>query len=80
MNADEFYTRFQEFLAERRPDLSGAITPETELWVEGYLDSFGLIETLTLLEEWTGRTLEVGADDIASFSTMSAIYKAFVAQ
>lgn len=79
MIAQEFYDRYSVFLRERRPDLDGPITPESELWVEGYLDSFGLIETLTILEEWTGRSIDVGADDIASFATMAAIYAAFVA-
>ena len=49
MSEDEFYDRLRAFLRERRPDLSGDVEPTTQLWEVGYLDSFGLIETLTFL-------------------------------
>lgn len=79
MSEAEFYERLRAFLKARRPDLSGEIEPTTELWAEGYLDSFGLIETLSLLEEITGRPAEVGADDLPRFFTMQGIYEGFVA-
>ena len=74
-----FYDRFRAFLTERRPDLSGDVEPSTQLWEAGYLDSFGLIETLTLLEELVGHPIEIGADDLPSFFTMKDTYRAFVA-
>jgi acyl carrier protein len=74
-----FYDRLREFLAAQRPDLDGAIDPDTQLWEAGYLDSFALIETITFLEELLGRPVEIGADDLPSFFTMKAIYTAFVA-
>ena len=79
MSEDEFYDRLRAFLRERRPDLSGDVEPTTQLWEVGYLDSFGLIETLTFLEELTGHPIQVGADDLPSFFTMKGIFEAFVA-
>jgi acyl carrier protein len=76
---DEFYDRMRAFLRERRPDLDGEIDPSTQLWQAGYLDSFGLVETLSLLEEMTGQPIEIGADDLPSFFTMKGIFEAFVA-
>jgi acyl carrier protein len=76
---EQFYDRMRAFLRERRPDLSGDVDPTTQLWQAGYLDSFGLIETISLLEELTGHPIEVGADDLPSFFTMKGIFEAFVA-
>jgi acyl carrier protein len=77
LDEEAFYGRLREFLAEQRPDLDGAIEPGTQLWDAGYLDSFGLIETISFLEELLGRPIEIGADDLPSFFTMEAMY-AFV--
>jgi acyl carrier protein len=77
---EQFYDAMRGYLRERRPDLGDRIDPDTQLWEAGYLDSFGLIETLGLLEEWTGHPVEVGADDLPSFFTMKGIYQAFVAE
>ena len=79
MTEDEFYDRMRAFLRERRPDLDGEIDPSTPLWQTGYMDSFGLIEALSLLEELTGHPIEIGADDLSSFFTMKGIFEAFVA-
>jgi acyl carrier protein len=76
---DAFYEQMRAFLRERRPDLDGELEPSTQLWEAGYLDSFGLIETLTLLEDVTGHPIEIGADDLPSFFTMKGIFEAFVA-
>ncbi len=81
MTEQEFYDGLRRFLAERRPDLPGDdIEPSTQLWEAGYLDSFGLIETLTYLEEVVGRPIEISADDLPSFFTMKDMYLAFVAR
>jgi acyl carrier protein len=74
-----FYQRLRSFLVEHRPDLDGEVEPSTQLWVTGYLDSFGLIETISFLEELLGRPIEIGADDLPSFFTMKDMYLAFVA-
>jgi acyl carrier protein len=75
-----FYDRLRAFLAEHRPDLPGDdIEPGTQLWDAGYLDSFALIETISLLEEIVGRPIEISADDLPSFFTMKDMYLAFVA-
>lgn len=79
MTEEAFYERMRAFLHERRPDLQGEIEPTTQLWQAGYLDSFGLIETLSLLEEITGHPVEVGADELPSFFTMKGIFEAFIA-
>jgi acyl carrier protein len=79
MTEAEFYERLRAFLRERRPDLEGDVEPTTQLWQAGYLDSFGLIETLSLLEELTGHPVQIGADDLPSFFTMKGIYEAFLA-
>lgn len=79
MSEEELYDRLRVFLRERRPDLDGQIDPDTQLWLAGYLDSFGLIEAIALLEELTGHPIEVGADDLPSFFTMEGMYKRFVA-
>lgn len=79
MEEGAFYDRLGGFLAGQRPDLDGAIEPDTQLWEAGYLDSFGLIETIGFLEELLGRPVEIGADDLPSFFTMKAMYTAFVA-
>lgn len=79
MTEDELYDRLRAFLRERRPDLDGEIDPHTQLWQAGYLDSFGLIEAIALLEELTGHPIEVGADDLPSFFTMEGMFKRFVA-
>ena len=79
MTEAEFYERMRAFLRERRPDLDGDVEPTTQLWQAGYLDSFGLIETLSLLEELTGHPIQIGADDLPSFFTMKGIFEAFVA-
>jgi acyl carrier protein len=76
---DELYHRLRVFLRERRPDLDGEIEPGTQLWQAGYLDSFGLIEAIGLLEELTGHPIEVGADDLPSFFTMEGMFQRFVA-
>jgi acyl carrier protein len=79
VDEESFYAALKEFLAEQRPDLDGEIDPATQLWSAGYLDSFGLIETLTFLEELLGRPIEIGADDLPSFFTMKDIYLKFAA-
>lgn len=79
MSEEEFYERLRAFLRERRPDLDAGIEPTTQLWQAGYLDSFGLIETIGLLEEITGLPVVVGADDLPSFFTMKGIFERFVA-
>lgn len=79
MTEDEFYDRLRAFLRERRPDLDGQIEPATQLWQAGYLDSFGLIEAIGLLEELTGHPIEVGADDLPSFFTMKGMFERFLA-
>ncbi len=79
MTEDELYDRLRAFLRERRPDLPGEIEPGTQLWQAGYLDSFGLIEAIALLEELTGHPIEVGADDLPSFFTMEGMFQRFVA-
>jgi acyl carrier protein len=79
LDEEAFYGRLREFLAAQRPDLDGAIDPDTQLWEAGYLDSFALIETITFLEELLGRPVEIGADDLPGFFTMKAMYNAFVA-
>ncbi|MGH9090982.1 MAG: hypothetical protein ACRDZR_06335 [Acidimicrobiales bacterium] len=76
---EAFYGTLRGFLAGQRPDLDGAIEPDTQLWETGYLDSFGLIETISFLEELLGRPVEIGADDLPSFFTMKAMYTAFAA-
>lgn len=40
---------------------AGEITPETELFEEGLLDSFGLVELLVRLEQF-GKTLDVAGN------------------
>ncbi|HEX3946425.1 MAG TPA: hypothetical protein VHW47_01915 [Acidimicrobiales bacterium] len=78
MTEQEFYDRLRTFLAEQRPDLPGTdIEPSTQLWDAGYLDSFGLIETIGLLEEIVGHPIEISADDLPSFFTMKDMYLAF---
>ena len=79
MTEEAFYERMRAFLAERRPDLPGDVDATTQLWQAGYLDSFGLIETLSLLEELTGHPIQIGADDLPSFFTMKGIFEGFVA-
>jgi acyl carrier protein len=79
LEESDFYGRLRAFLVEQRPDLDGEIDPSTQLWVTGYLDSFGLIETITFLEELLDRPIEIGADDLPSFFTMKDMYLAFVA-
>ena len=59
LTEEAFYARFRAFLHEHRPDLPEEVDPATQLWEAGYLDSFGLIETLTLLEELLGRSVDV---------------------
>jgi acyl carrier protein len=79
LDEPSFYDRLRRFLADQRPDLDGEIEPSTQLWETGYLDSFGLIETIALLEEMVGHPIEIGADDLPSFFTMKDMYLAFVA-
>jgi hypothetical protein len=77
MSEEDFYARLGEFLAGQRPDLDGAIDPALQLWTAGYLDSFGLIETIDFLEGLLGRPLVVGTDDLPSFFTMKDMFLAF---
>jgi acyl carrier protein len=79
VSEDAFYEQMLTFLRERRPDLDGEIEPSTQLWEAGYLDSFGLIELLSVLEELTGHPIEIGADDLPSFFTLKGIFEGFVA-
>jgi len=79
MDEASFYELLRRFLVEQRPDLDGEVEPSTHLWEAGYLDSFGLIETLGFLEELLGHPIVIGADDLSSFFTMKDIYLAFVA-
>ncbi len=74
-----FFDKLKAFLQEQRPDLDGEPEPDTQLWEAGYLDSFGLIETLTFLEELLGHPIEIGADDLPSFFTMRAMFDHLVA-
>lgn len=74
-----FYRQLGAFLAEHRPDLPGQIDPSLQLWEAGYLDSFGLIETISFLEELVDHPIEISADDLPSFFTMKDMYLAFVA-
>ena len=79
MDEEAFYAKLKEFLVAQRQDLDGEIDPATELWAAGYLDSFALIETISFLEEIVGHPIEIGADDLPSFFTMTDMYKAFIA-
>jgi acyl carrier protein len=79
LDEPSFYDRLRGFLAAQRPDLDGDIDPSTQLWETGYLDSFGLIETISFLEEVVGHPIEIGADDLPSFFTMKDMYLAFIA-
>ena len=51
---------------------SGEITPETELFEEGLLDSFGLVELLVRLEQF-GKTLDVAELTREEISTPAKI-------
>jgi acyl carrier protein len=77
LDPEEFYAKLQAFLVGQRPDLDGELDPDTQLWTTGYLDSFGLIETIGFLEELVGHPIEIGADDLPSFFTMADIYERF---
>lgn len=50
----------------------GEITPETELFEEGLLDSFGLVELLVRLEQF-GKTLDVAELTREEISTPAKI-------
>ncbi len=47
----------------------GEITPDTELFEEGILDSFGLVQLLVELEEQAGVRLDPAALDRSAIST-----------
>ena len=51
---------------------AGAITTETELFEEGLLDSFGLVELLVRLEQF-GKTLDVAELTREEISTPAKI-------
>lgn len=51
---------------------TGEITPETELFEEGLLDSFGLVELLVRLEQF-GKTLDVAELTREEISTPAKI-------
>lgn len=51
---------------------AGEITPETELFEEGLLDSFGLVELLVRLEQF-GKTLDVAELTREEISTPAKI-------
>ncbi len=75
MIEEAFCDRMRAFPRERRPDLGGEMEPTTQLWNAGHLGSFGLIGTLALLEEITGRPLQIGADDLPQFFAMKGIFE-----
>ncbi|MHB8218834.1 MAG: hypothetical protein ACYDHU_00710 [Acidimicrobiales bacterium] len=74
VDQETFYGKLRVFLVGQRPDLDGELDPTTQLWTTGYLDSFGLIETISFLEDLVGHPIEIGADDLPSFFTMEAMY------
>jgi len=80
MDRQTFYDKLQSFLVGQRPDLDGELEPDTQLWTTGYLDSFGLIETISFLEDLVGHPIEIGADDLPSFFTIEAMYDRYSAQ
>lgn len=64
------------FLRERRPDLE-EIDPELDLIENRILDSLAFVNFLYLLEEATGREIDLEEVSPADFRTISAIRARF---
>ncbi|WP_433528495.1 hypothetical protein ACQPYA_19305 [Micromonospora sp. CA-263727] len=76
MTDEVFYGKFTALLQEIRPALSFAeLTPDTHLWVAGYLDSLAMLEVIFFLEETLGKELDLNGDFLPTFYTMRSIYE-----
>jgi acyl carrier protein len=73
-----FFADVTALLRELKPDAPWErLLPDTHLWVEGYLDSIGLLEVIYLLEERLGRAIELTGEFLPNFYTLQALYQAY---
>lgn len=80
MNSTEFFDKFKGFLADLDPGLDlQALTPETHLWAEGYLNSFTMLNVVAFIEDEVGREVALNPDTLSDFFTVERIYQAYVA-
>lgn len=80
MTREKFYESLLDILQDARPgqDLS-AVTPQTHLWRERIIDSLMMMEIVTYLEESLELEIDLRGDFLENFTTMSAMYDAYVA-
>lgn len=80
MTREQFYTSLLEILQDAKPgqDLS-TVTPQTHLWRERIIDSLMMMEIVTYLEESLELEIDLRGDFLENFTTMSAMYDAYVA-
>jgi acyl carrier protein len=75
---ERFYASVTELLRELKPERDVPDPgPDTHLWVEGYLDSLGMLELIYFLEEQLGREIELAGDFLPSFFTLRSIYETY---
>jgi acyl carrier protein len=80
MTDDEFYRQFASLLQEMAPgrDLSG-LSPDTHLWLAGYVDSLAMLEIISFVEDLIGGEIPLDRDFLPNFFTMKTIYESYVA-
>ena len=67
--------RVREFIEKRfRKELAGrAVTPDTPLFSDGIVDSFGVLELIAFLEDAFSIDIDTGRHDIADFDSITKI-------
>ncbi|WP_214408500.1 hypothetical protein [Sphaerisporangium fuscum] len=69
--------RIRQWVLARHPDL-GELGPNEELIDSRLIDSLGFVEFLALVEDVSGRKLDIATLDIEDFRSLSSIERSFL--
>ncbi len=70
--------RVVEWIRARHPDV-GAIDPDLDLIEHRYVDSLGLLEFIALIEQLTGRRIDLETVDLDSFRSLANLERSYFA-
>ena len=79
MGEPEFFDRLSRLLSDQL-EITVAIGPETDLIATGVVDSKTMVDILLLVEQLSGRTVDLEMLDVAIFERPRLMYEAFFRQ
>jgi acyl carrier protein len=77
IDVSDFYEEITRYFQQRFPDKE-LPSLNTNLWDEGLVDSFAMVELVIFLEDYLGCEIELAASNVRMFHTIQRIYDAFV--